>query len=225
MKAILCLCDPEEETILSHVLRFANVISAIRRDLPRVLNEWSDDPADLLLVAAKPQEAADAVVAIRTATDVPLIVIIDSLGEEGCIDLYRKGSDLVILRPYSHRLLKVQVEALLRRGMSLPLHTIPALKFADFTVQPTIRTLQRTDGMTVVLTHREFQLFYLLFTHRGQILTNEQIIETIWGHTGRGDKNMLRSLVNRLRRKIEPDIEDPRYLTTVSGVGYRFDDL
>ena len=158
-------------------------------------------------------------------TDIPLVIIINPSGEDGCLELYKKGADLVVFRPYSHRLLKAQVEVLLRRSMSVPMGMIPALQFEQITIEPSTRTVHRTDGTIVVLTHREFQLLYLLFTHRGQILATERIIESIWGYSGEGDKNMLRSLVNRVRRKVEEDPDHPRYLVTVSGVGYRFADL
>jgi two-component system response regulator VicR len=221
MKAVLCLHDPEEEVVLCQVLRFSNIIASVKHDIRGIINEWSDHPVDLLLVALKPHDAANLVTAIRAATDAPLVVIVELLEEDACIEIYQKGADLVILRPYSHRLLKVQVEALLRRGASIPLRTIPALQIDHFVVEPSTRTLHRPDGTTIVLSHREFQLLYLLFMYQGQILTNERIIESIWGYNGQGDKNMLRSLINRIRKKVEDNPEHPRYLVTVPGVGYQ----
>jgi DNA-binding response OmpR family regulator len=58
--------------------------------------------------------------------------------------------------------------------------------------------------------------------HGGQVLATEMIVEQVWGYDGRGDKELVRGLVRRLRAKIEPEPHQPRYILTVSGVGYCF---
>jgi DNA-binding response OmpR family regulator len=58
--------------------------------------------------------------------------------------------------------------------------------------------------------------------HRGQILTTEGIVERVWGYTGKGDRDLVRGLVRRLRAKIEPDPRNPQYVLTSPGVGYCF---
>lgn len=72
------------------------------------------------------------------------------------------------------------------------------------------------------LTHLEFRLLYTLMIHRGQVLPTETIVEQVWGYTGQGDKELVRGLVRRLRTKVEPDPGKPRYILTVAGVGYSF---
>jgi DNA-binding response OmpR family regulator len=58
--------------------------------------------------------------------------------------------------------------------------------------------------------------------HGGQVLSTETIVEQVWGYDGRGDKELVRGLVRRLRQKIEPEPHQPQYILTVSGVGYCF---
>jgi DNA-binding response OmpR family regulator len=60
-------------------------------------------------------------------------------------------------------------------------------------------------------------------TNRGQVLPNDTIVERIWGYSGEGDRDLVRGLISRLRRKIEVDAEKPRFIQTVPGVGYLFD--
>ena len=60
-------------------------------------------------------------------------------------------------------------------------------------------------------------------THRGQVIPSENIVENVWGYSGEGSKELVRGLVQRLRSKVEPEPRHPRYITTVPGVGYRFD--
>jgi two-component system response regulator RegX3 len=57
--------------------------------------------------------------------------------------------------------------------------------------------------------------------NRGQVIPVDVIVERVWGYTGQGSRDLVRGLVSRLRRKIEPDPSQPRYLITVRGLGYR----
>jgi DNA-binding response OmpR family regulator len=66
-------------------------------------------------------------------------------------------------------------------------------------------------------------LLYTLMTHYGHILSTESIVERVWGYTGRGDRDLVRGLVRRLRTMVEPDPRNPVYILTVPGVGYSFE--
>ncbi len=72
------------------------------------------------------------------------------------------------------------------------------------------------------LTPLEFRLLQHLMAHPGQVLPSEQLIEHVWGYEGTGDRVLLKQLVRRLRRKIEPDPANPRYIETIPNVGYSF---
>ncbi|MEZ4712795.1 MAG: helix-turn-helix domain-containing protein [Caldilineaceae bacterium] len=75
--------------------------------------------------------------------------------------------------------------------------------------------------MQVHLTHREFQLLYLLDAHKGQVLEAGQLIEKIWGYTGQGDKNALRNLVRKLRAKLDEHADEESFIETIPNMGYR----
>jgi DNA-binding response OmpR family regulator len=85
------------------------------------------------------------------------------------------------------------------------------------------RTVQLAGRKPRRLTHLEFRLLYTLMSHRGQVLPSEIIVERVWGYTDRGDRDLVRGLVSRLRAKIESDPRTPCYVRTVPGVGYSFD--
>jgi DNA-binding response OmpR family regulator len=59
-------------------------------------------------------------------------------------------------------------------------------------------------------------------TNRGQVIPTDVIVERVWGYAGEGERDLVRGLVSRLRRKMEPNPDQPRYIETVQGVGYRF---
>jgi DNA-binding response OmpR family regulator len=177
-----------------------------------------------MLVLALRDDPREQVRRGRAETDAPLLLVVDRLSEEAHCELLHLGADLIVTRPYSARLLIAQVRALVRRAGSVPLFSLPTLSQSGLTLDAAARTVQ-TSGMpgSRPLTHLEFRLLYTLMSHRGQILPTEVIVERVWGYTGRGDKDLVRGLVSRLRAKVEPDSRSPRYIRTVPGVGYSFD--
>ena len=84
------------------------------------------------------------------------------------------------------------------------------------------RTFVNENGKSVYLTAKEFDLLYFLSGHKGQVFTKEQIYEKVWGYDNAPDASNLSSFIRKLRLKIEPHPDNPRYIITVWGVGYKF---
>lgn len=84
------------------------------------------------------------------------------------------------------------------------------------------RTFVNENGKSVYLTAKEFDLLYFLSSHKGQVFTKEQIYEKVWGYDNAPDASNLTSFIRKLRLKIEPHPDNPRYIITVWGVGYKF---
>lgn len=99
---------------------------------------------------------------------------------------------------------------------------IMAEKKYDFSIDQYIRTFIYSAGHKVYLTAKEFDLFYLLFSHKGQVFTKEQLYENVWGYDYVPDAKNLSLFIRRLRKKVEPDPNKPKYIITVWGVGYKF---
>ena len=84
------------------------------------------------------------------------------------------------------------------------------------------RTVTDNKGNKIHLTAKEFDLLYFLSSHKGQVFTKEQIYENVWGYDNAPDASNLSSFIRKLRLKIEPHPDNPRYIITVWGVGYKF---
>ena len=84
------------------------------------------------------------------------------------------------------------------------------------------RTVTNDKGNKIHLTAKEFDLLYFLSSHRGQVFTKEQIYEKVWGDDNAPDASNLSSFIRKLRLKIEPHPDNPQYIITVWGVGYKF---
>ena len=92
----------------------------------------------------------------------------------------------------------------------------------DFQLDLYSRTFNDVNGKSVYLTAKEFDLLYFLSSHKGQVFTKEQIYEKVWGYDNVLDASNLSSFIRKLRLKIEPHPDNPRYIITVWGVGYKF---
>lgn len=91
-----------------------------------------------------------------------------------------------------------------------------------FYLDPLTRTFTNDKGQHIYLTAKEFDLFYFLFCHKGQVFTKEQLYENIWGYNYMSDAKNLTSFIRKLRKKIEPSPDNPQYIVTIWGVGYKF---
>ena len=222
MYALLIAPDPDERALLSLVLQRAGLAVTTTNTLEHALRTWPERPADLILVALRGEDPLADIRRIRADTTMLLVVIVSQMDEDVFYNLLEAGADLVVPRPFSARLLIAQVRALLRRAGGLPLFSLPTLNLAGLTLDPATRTVQVDDQPSKRLTYLEFRLLYTLMIHRGQVLPTETIVEQVWGYSGRGDRDLVRGLVRRLRTKVEPDPRCPRYILTVPGTGYSF---
>ena len=92
----------------------------------------------------------------------------------------------------------------------------------NFIINPFTRTVSHKTGNIIQLTAKEFDILYFLISHKEQVFTKEQIYENVWGYDYPADPNNLTSFIRKLRKKIEPEPDRPRYIVIVRGVGYKY---
>jgi len=223
MYALLLAQDHDEIAVLSLVLqRVGLAVITTTSGLKQAMSTWLKRPADMILLSLRDTDFLAQVRCVRATTDVPLVIIVDQIEEHAQYALLEVGADLVVLRPFSARLLIAQVRALLRRAGGVSLFSLPTLSLAGLTLDPVTRTVQVVGQPSRRLTHLEFRLLYTLMVHRGQVLPSEILVEQVWGYGGEGDRDLVRGLISRLRAKVEANPRNPRYVLTVPGIGYSF---
>jgi DNA-binding response OmpR family regulator len=223
MQAIVVAKDPDEREILTFVLRHAGLAVASSGDLQRVLANWLEHPADVILISLDSQaRLVEDVTGVRDVTGVPLLVIVDAPPEDALCAALQAGADLILSRPVAGRVLAAYMQALVRRSGGVPSFILPRLDLQDVTLDPATRTIEVAGQEPHRLTQLEFRLLFVLMTNRGQVIPTDVIVERVWGYAGQGERDLVRGLVSRLRRKMEPNPDQPRYIETVQGVGYRF---
>ncbi len=149
------------------------------------------------------------------------IILLTAKGEESdrVIGL-RLGADDYVVKPFSPAELVARVDAVLRRVDTVP-ERAPALYFGELELDPSARQVRRA-GEPVALTAREFDLLLFLARHPGQAFTREELMDHVWQYAFYTDSSTVTVHIRRLRAKLEADPDEPRWIETVWGVGYRF---
>ena len=159
---------------------------------------------------------------LRRESDVPIIMLTARSDEADRLIGLELGADDYITKPFSPRELVARVRALLRRAKGT-VYQPGVLSAGDLTIE--IDSHRVTRGEEIInLTRFEFNLLQVLAQHPGQIYSRAQLLEKLHGVTFDGYDRSVDAHIKNLRRKIEIDPSEPRYILTVYGVGYRFND-
>jgi DNA-binding response OmpR family regulator len=159
---------------------------------------------------------------VRREGDVPILMLSARSTEADKVLGFELGADDYLTKPFSTAELVARVRALLRRTSVGPRERV--LTCAALRIDPSRREVVR-EGTPVTLTTLEFDLLYFMASRPGHVMSRELLMEQVWGNDRIVGDRSIDNLVSRLRRKLEVDPEDPRYLQTVWGAGYRFADV
>jgi two-component system alkaline phosphatase synthesis response regulator PhoP len=189
-----------------------SALEAARRDRP-----------DLIVLDLKlpGMDGLDVARTLRRESDVPIIMLTARAEEADRLVGLELGADDYITKPFSPRELAARVRTVLRRARG---GTAPSLlRAADLEIDLEGHRITRA-GEAVNLSRIEFNLLAILAAHPGQIYTREQLLDRLHGIAFEGYERSIDAHVKNLRRKLEPDPAEPRYVLTVYGIGYQFND-
>ena len=167
-------------------------------------------------------DGLDVCRALRRESDVPIIMLTARVEETDRLIGLELGADDYIIKPFSPRELVARVRAVLRRVRG-GVHQPGLIRAGDLEIDLYGHRVTR-GGEPVHLTRSEFNLLAVLAQHPGQTFTRAQLLDRLHGVAYDGFDRSVDAHVKNLRRKLEPDPADPRYVLTVYGVGYRFTD-
>ncbi len=160
--------------------------------------------------------------ALRATSTVPIIMLTAKAAEVDRVVGLEMGADDYVTKPFSMRELVARVRAVLRRReMTEAVHDLASLEDAHLKIDLS-RPEVLVRGEALTLTPRELALLKALLAHRGRARTRQQLLKEAWGEDEFIDPRTVDVHVRWLRRKLEPDAANPRYIETVRGIGYRF---
>jgi two-component system, OmpR family, KDP operon response regulator KdpE len=180
-------------------------------------------PPDLIVLdSTSPDVDGKAVChAIREMCSAPIVILSFKSGEREKVEALNSGADDFLAKPYSMDELIARVRAILRRSANRVQAGPRQVALGDLYIDFETRRV-RVKECQIHLTPKEFDLLGYLVAHAGQPIPHRKLLHAVWGPNCENQLSYLRVFVNQIRRKIEPDASNPKYLVTEPWFGYRF---
>jgi two-component system phosphate regulon response regulator PhoB len=228
VKILIVEDDPDISDLLKRVLESDGYEVQTASDSAGALKAVAEGPPDLVLldVVLGGEDGRDLLVKLRQKSDVPAVFLTGRGLEGDRIAGLRMGADDYIVKPFSRGELSARIETVLRRTRPTAATEPPpssGLTFGELRIDLTTREVERS-GELIELTAMEFNLLAFLASSPRQVFSRQQLLQNVWSSSSEWqDEATVTEHIRRVRRKIEVDPDHPRWITTVRGVGYRFE--
>jgi two-component system KDP operon response regulator KdpE len=187
------------------------------------LTIFADQGADLVIldVTMPGLDGWQVLARLREQSDVPIVMLTARSDEPEVLRGFSAGADDYVSKPFSFAQLVARVGAILDRAGRTSSDTQSVLKGADLEVDLDRHRVYRA-GEPIDLTSTEFKILAALLREQGRVLSPRELVIEVWGAEYAEETGYVRRYVWHLRRKLEPDPRDPRYILTERSIGYVF---
>jgi DNA-binding response OmpR family regulator len=184
---------------------------------------YEHDPDVVVLDVTMPgRNGFDVLAEIRRISDVPVIMLTARSEEIDQVRGLEAGADDYVVKPFSHLALLARVKAVLRRAeLPPPVRALPDFIAGDLAINFQNHQVM-LKGEPVKLTPVEYKLLYHLVRNAGRLMPHQALLDRVWGAEYGATPDYLKVFISRLRAKIEPDGDGPRFIENERGLGYRF---
>src|SRR5579863_9034894 len=222
--------DPQLLRLITRNLQLEGYVVLSASDGQQALEEIERSMPDLVLldVMMPKMDGFTVCQRVREFSAVPIIIVTARGQDQEKVRGLDLGADDYLTKPFSVDELLARVRAVLRRTQFSAKESAQGLQTSISTGDLTIdysQHLVTKAGKEIPLTPTEYNIIAYLAQNAGRIITQDLLLEHVWGAEYLGESHMLQVNINRLRRKIETDIAHPRYLLTKVGIGYYFANL
>ncbi len=193
----------------------ASVLSEAAREMPALFL------LDVMLPGTDGFELCRHIRQTPVLSATPIIFLTAKTAEADRVKGLELGGDDYITKPFSPRELVARIRSVLR-GLGQVPAAGEVMRLGELEIDVSSMTVQ-VQGRNVLTTVREFRLLEYLATHRGHVLTRDQLLDAVWKETPFVTPRSIDVYIRRLREKIETDPRHPQYLKTLRGIGYRFE--
>ena len=181
---------------------------------------WRPDLV-LLDLGLRDSSGLEVIRRVREWSDVPIIVLSVRDREDDKVAALNLGADDYVTKPFGTNELLARIQVALRHAARVHLPQEPVIVAGDLRLELAAHRVLLHD-QEIHLTPTEYDILKTLATNSGRVLTHGMLMHKVWGHDQQQDAAKLRVFINQIRRKIEEDPAQPRYIVTEPGVGYRF---
>ena len=187
--------------------------------------EWKESCSLIILDVMMPDlDGFQVLQKIREKSNVPVLMLTAKSDEEDKISGLRMGADDYLTKPFSINELMARINSLIRRYTTLNPVTgseAATMLLKDMVIDK-VNRMVTVRNIPIELTGKEFDLLVFLASNKGRVFPKKQIYTQVWEEEYAFDDSNIMSFISKLRKKIEPNPEQPFYIQTVRGVGYRF---
>jgi two-component system response regulator ResD len=215
--------EPTIGEVVSRYLQRAGYETRVAEDGLEALDAVAERAPDLIVLdlMLPGLDGLEVMRRVRAEDRASAIILLTAKGEESDrIVGLRLGADDYVVKPFSPAELVARVDAVLRRVDTVG-EDEPPLRFGELEIDPAARRV-RVGGSEPTLTAREYDLLLFLARHPGRAFTRNELMDHVWQYAFYTDTSTVTVHIRRLRAKLEPLPETPRWIETVWGVGYRF---
>jgi two-component system response regulator ResD len=215
--------EPTIGEVVSRYLERAGYEARVAEDGLAALDAVAERPPDLIVLdlMLPGLDGLEVMRRVRAEDRSSAIILLTAKGDESDrIVGLRLGADDYVVKPFSPAELVARVDAVLRRVDTVRADE-PPLRFGELEIEPAARRV-RVGDEEPQLTAREYDLLLFLARHPGRAFTRNELMDHVWQYAFYTDTSTVTVHIRRLRAKLEPDPENPRWIETVWGVGYRF---
>lgn len=178
----------------------------------------------LLDVMLPGQDGFSVLKKIRESYTIPVILLTAKDSQDDKVNGLYTGADDYITKPFDIKELLARVDSQIRRNtvFNNGLSRTEKLKYPGITIDPVSKAVKTEKG-EVLLTGKEFEVLYFLASSPRQVYTKKQIYKAVWQEEYVYDDDNIMAVISKIRKKIEANPAEPRFISTIRGVGYRFD--
>lgn len=223
VKLLLVDDDPDLLYTLEKYLQKAGYTTVLANNGKSAIETFNTEKPDAALIDVMMPEldGFEVVKKIRSESDIPIILLTARSDETDKVVGLELGADDYVTKPFSPREVVARLKAIMRRG-NQKRENPSKITIGKITIDKNTRSVIR-ENFPIQLTKTEFDILLTLMESPEQVFTRDQIIDKALGYTYEGFERTIDAHIRNIRKKIEPDANNPDYIKTVFGVGYKIE--
>ena len=223
--SVLIVCNqPSTAPVWGYMIRERKLHAVIETDPQNTIKRCEEiEPALTIFdLDLHPSKTLDLCLKLRAICENPILLFLPSYDENAILEYYQAGIDDCVVKPISPAVFYAKVKAWLRFSKQGPVDVMVELGVGENHLDPNRNLLLLDNGRKVKLTDLEVRFLHLLMSRPDHVFDSDAIVNQVWGLYGEQDVTLLKHVVYRLRRKLDEDPNNPRWIQTWHGRGYSF---